>query len=309
MKAQKNLVLNTGATMPSVGLGTWKSAPEEAGEAVAYALSEAGYTHVDCAAAYNNEAEIGRAFERVFKKGDVKREEIFVTSKLWNTAHKAEDVRPACEKTLRDLTLEYLDLYLMHWGMANSDSHWAIDGNGVLKLQRIPLRETWEAMQELIGAGLVRAIGVANFSVPMLIDLTSYATIMPAVLQVELHPYLQQSRLVEFCQYRGITVTAYSPLGSPGNYGDRGLPKLTEDPIITNIAKSHGKTSAQVLLRWGIERNTIVIPKSTHPERIRENADVFDFVLSEKDMQEIATLDRHLRFVDPYEWGKIAYFS
>ena len=191
--------------------------------------------------------------------------------------------------------------------MATSDGHWALDKNGVLALEPVSYRETWEAMEGLVEAGLVKAIGVANLSVAQLIDLLSYANIKPAVNQIELHPHLQQSRLVEFCQYRGIGVTAYSPLGRPG-YAEM-TDKLVEDEIITGIARAHGKTPAQVLLRWGIQRNTVVIPKSIHPDRIKENIDVFDFELSEAEMRVIAGLERGLRLVDPYEWGKIPYFD
>ncbi len=305
----QHLALNTGALMPRVGLGTWKALPGEVENAVTYALVDAGYRHLDCAAVYGNEEEVGAALGSVFKSGKVAREEVFVTSKLWNVAHRKGDVRAACEKTLRDLGLDYLDLYLMHWGMATSESQRAVDENGVLKLEKIPVRETWEAMEELVRAGLVKAIGVANFNVQLLVDLMSYASVTPTVLQVELHLYLQQSRFVEFCQYRGITVTAYSPLGSPGNYKEKGLPLLVEDPVVVGIAQAHEKSPAQVLIRWGIQRNTIVIPKSVHPQRIKENIEVFDFELSKAEMDALHALERNLRFVDPYEWGKIPYFS
>lgn len=301
------LALNTGAKMPLMGLGTWKSASNEAGEAVEYALTEAGYRHIDCAAAYGNEKEIGEALGRVFKSGKVQRKDVFITSKLWNTAHAHDAVRPACEATLRDLGLDYLDLYLVHWGMSTSESHWAVDENGVLALDPVPYRETWEAMEKLVEAGLVKAIGVANLSVAQLIDLLSYAKIRPAMNQVELHPYLQQSRLVEFCQYRDIAVTAYSPLGRPGAAEMAG--KLVDDETIVKIARAHKKSPAQVLLRWGVQRNTVVIPKSTHRERIKENIDIFDFEISKKEMEAIASLERGQRLVDPYEWGKIPYFG
>ncbi|MSU74004.1 aldo/keto reductase [Candidatus Kaiserbacteria bacterium] len=303
----EHITLNTGASMPLLGLGTWKSASNEVGQAVEYALSEGGYHHIDCAAAYENEKEIGESLKIVFNAGAVQRKGVFITSKLWNTAHARGAVRLACEATLEDLGLEYLDLYLVHWGMATSDSHWAVDKNGVLALEPISYRETWEAMEELVAAGLVKAIGVANLSVAQLIDLLSYAKVKPAMNQIELHPYLQQSRLVEFCQYREIAVTAYSPLGRPGAAEMAG--NLVEDETILKIARAHKKTPAQVLLRWGTQRNTVVIPKSTHPERIKENIDVFNFELSKAEMDAIAALDRGQRLVDPYQWGKIPYFG
>jgi diketogulonate reductase-like aldo/keto reductase len=221
---------------------------------------------------------------------------------------------------LSDLKLEYLDLYLMHWSIAippndappsNPAGRWTeqLDEQGVLITEKVSIRETWEAMEELVEAGLVKAIGVANFAAPMLNDLLSYATILPAVNQIELHPYLQQTELIEFCRYNNIAVTAYSPLGSPGNYRNKGFPVLVEDEVIKRIATSHGKTPAQVLIRWGVQRGTIVIPKSVTPERIQENLDVYDFSLSAPEMEEIAGLDRKLRFVDPYVWWKIPYFG
>ncbi len=317
---QQKVMLNTGAVMPVVGLGTWKSPPDKAGQAVKYALAEAGYEHIDCAAIYKNEAEIGNSFKEVFGGGVRKREDVFITSKLWNTEHKASHVRKACEATLADLKLDYLDLYLMHWGIAippndapptNPFGRWTeqLDEKGFLITESISVRETWEAMEELVKAGLVKAIGVANFTGPMLVDLLSYAELKPAVNQVELHPYLQQAELVQFCQYKGITVTAYSPLGSPGNYREKGFPIIVEDPVIVEIAKKHNKQPAQVLIRWGIQRGTVVIPKSIHPERIKENIEVFDFELSSDEMESISKLNRNLRFVNSNVWWKIPYFG
>ena len=302
-----HLTLHTGAPMPMVGLGTWKSAPSEAGQAVEYALTKCGYRHIDCAAIYGNEREIGVAFDKVFRAGTLPREEVFITSKLWDTEHSREDVRAACEATLRDLQLEYLDLYLMHWGIAEPKGGHTYDENGHLVVEKIPLRETWEAMEKLVDAGLARAVGVANFTAPLLLDLFSYARIQPAVNQIELHPYLQQTRLVEFCRRLGMVVTAYSPLARPG-YEEMSA-RLVDEKIIRGIASAHGKTPAQVLLRWGMQRNTVVIPKSTHPERIKENIGVFDFELSEGDMRSIASLERGLRIVDPYQWGQVPYFD
>jgi len=315
-----DLKLNTGALMPMVGLGTWKSAPNQAGEAVLCALSECGYRHIDCAAIYRNEKEIGQAFKKIFENKIKKREDIFITSKLWNTEHRKSDVRKACEATLSDLNLEYLDLYLMHWGVAIPPYDAAPenplqrlteqkDKDGFLITEKISIRETWEAMEELVKAGLVKAIGVSNFTAPMLIDLLSYAKIKPAVNQVELHAYLQQPELLEFCSRSGIVMTAYSPLGSPGNFKEKGFPILIEDSAVKEIARIHDKSPAQILIRWGIQRKTVVIPKSVTPERIKENIDVFDFELSEAEMKIIAGLNRNLRFVNPYPWWKIPYYN
>jgi len=314
------IILNNGSKIPILGLGTWKSQPGQVGQAIETAL-EAGYRNIDCAAIYRNEKEIGEAFDKIFTTEKLKREEVFITSKLWNTEHKADRVRKACEQTLKDLQLDYLDLYLMHWGIAippnqNETANVygrfteQLDAAGVLITEPVSIRETWEAMEQLVSTGLVKAIGVANFTAPMLVDLLTYAKIVPAMNQIELHPYLQQEKLVEFCHYKGIAVTAYSPLGSPGNYGrGKNMPVISEDPVIVGIAKSHGKSPQQILIRWGIQRNTIVIPKSTSPERIKQNFEIFDFRLSENEMDQIASLNRNLRFVDGNNWWKIPYFN
>ena len=301
-----HITLNTGAKMPLVGLGTWKSAPSEAGKAVQCALTECGYTHIDCAPIYGNEEEIGKSLHTIFG-GDVKREDVFITSKLWDTEHARSDVRSACEATLEALQLDYLDLYLIHWGIAEPKAGHTYDKDGHLVTLNVPIRETWEAMEELVQAGLVKAIGVANFTAPLLLDLFSYAAVKPAVNQIELHPYLQQSRLVDFCQRLDMVVTAYSPLARPGY--EEMSERLVDEKLVRKIADAYKKTPAQVLLRWGIQRNTVVIPKSTHPERIKENIDIFNFELSESDTREIASLERRLRLVDPYQWGKVPYFD
>ena len=317
MKAIPYLTLNTGAPIPVLGLGTWKSQPTEVGQAVTYALTEGGYNHIDCAWIYGNEKEIGESFKKVFEGGKVKRDEVFVTSKLWSSFHAKKNVAPACKETLENLKLDHLDLYLMHWGIATPPGELEpLDKDGVLITENVSIRETWEEMEGLVSAGLVKAIGVSNFTAPMIVDLLSYAKIPPAVNQIELHPYLQQTRLVEFCQRKGITLTAYSPLGRPGApaprpflEGKNSEGRLVDEKIITDIAARRKKTPPQVLLRWGIQRNTVVIPKSVTPARIQENIDIFDFELSEEEMQAIATLDRKQRFVDLYAWSKIPYFD
>ena len=305
------LDLNTGARMPLIGLGTWKSETDKVGAAVACALTDCGYRQIDCAYIYHNEAEIGRAFDQVFSAG-LKRQDVFVTSKLWLNSFTAEDVLPACQKTLSDLRLDYLDLYLMHWGVAiaKGQGDEPLYENGRLVTAKIPLRETWTAMEALVKQGFVKAIGVANFTGPMLVDLLTYARLVPAMNQIELHPYNQQQKLVEFCQSENIAVTAYSPLGSPGNTSrHQDNLNLFNDPVINQLAQKYGKDPAQILLRWGIQRRTVVIPKSVHPDRIKSNIQVFDFSLNQEDMDLIAALDKRHRFVDPDEWWHIPYFD
>ena len=306
------ITLNTGVKMPILGLGTWKSAPNKVSAAVECAILECNYRHIDCASIYKNEAEVGEAFDKIFTGKKISRDEIFVTSKLWNDAHDAENVEDACKKTLHDLRLDYLDLYLMHWGIAtpNNLGNEPLNKDGVLITKNVPVRETWEAMEKLVANGLVKAVGVANFTGPMLVDLLTYAKIKPVMNQIELHPYNQQTKLIDFCNYQNIAVTAYSPLGSPGNTKARvGQPILLEDAKVIEIANKHKKSPAQVLIRWAIQRNTVVIPKSVTPENIKNNFEVFDFELSKDEMEILGGLDRGHRFVDPWKWWKVPYFN
>lgn len=310
MKSTNFLKLNNNQKMPIVGLGTWASAPGKVGAAVSYALETVGYKHIDCAKIYGNEPEIGTAFQKTFSAGKIKRPDVFITSKLWNNAHNPNVVEATCRATLKDLQLEYLDLYLMHWGLAfkGGNQPKPKSDDGKMLLENVTIQETWQAMEKLVEKGLVKAIGVANFTTPMITDLLSYAKIRPAVNQIELHPYNAQQPLVDFCQSEGIVVTAYSPLGSPGNAGLNKI-KLADDPIIIQISLEHKKTIAQILIRWAIQRQTIVIPKSVTPERIAENFAVFDFELSEAEVTAISALNKNHRYVNPAgDWG-IPYFS
>jgi len=296
----KHLKLDDGDMLPILGLGTWKSEPDEVYRAVKEAI-RVGYRHVDCAAIYGNEAEVGRALQESFDEGVVDRDDVWITSKLWNDSHAREDVRPALEETLSNLRLEFLDLYLVHWPIAfEKGVGFPRSGDEILSLEERPLEETWAGMQATREAGLTRHIGVSNFSVPKLKTLNAADGRGPAVSQVELHPYLQQPGMLEYCDDAGIVVTAYSPLGSgdrPERLKDEDEPVLLEDPVIGEIAERHDATPAQVLIAWAIQRGTAVIPKSVNPGRIRENFEAAELELSDEDMEEIAGLDRHRRYI------------
>ncbi|XP_044928276.1 1,5-anhydro-D-fructose reductase isoform X2 [Mustela putorius furo] len=253
--------------IPALGLGTWQAAPGEVTEAVKLAI-DAGYRHFDCAYLYHNESEIGAGIQCKIKEGVVKREDLFIISKLWCTSHEKSLVKAACTKSLRALKLDYLDLYLIHWPMG------------------------FKAMEDLVVMGLVKAIGVSNFNHEQLERLLNKPSLRfrPVTNQIECHPYLTQKDLIRFCQSRDVSVTAYRPLGGSSEGMD-----LMNDPVIQRVAQKYNKSPAQILLRFQIQRNVIVIPKSVNPKRILENIQVFDFELSEQDMNDIFGLDRNFR--------------
>ncbi|CAH1762245.1 11008_t:CDS:2 [Entrophospora sp. SA101] len=296
----------TGDPMPLVGFGT-SQVPDA--DTVYHALKN-GYRLLDGAGVYGNEKEVGDGIKKAIDDGIVKREDIFITSKLWNTFHKKEHVRPALERTLSDLKVKYLDLYLIHFPVSlkyvdpkeRYPTGWYYDAENKFCIQEnVTIRETWEAMEELVDAGLVRNIGISNFKAALIMDLLKYARVKPSVLQIELHPYLTQEQLVDYVKSQGLAVTAYSSLGAL-SYKSLGLkndPQLLKEPILEQIAKRHNKSTAQVALRWAVQRNIGVIPKSNNPTRVVENRKILEFTLTDEEVKEISSLDRKLRFNDP----------
>lgn len=287
--------------MPALGLGTWKSSPGEVKQAVINAI-EIGFRHIDCAAIYKNEAEIGEAILECIQNGIVKREELWITSKLWNDAHKAKDVKEGLQSTLKDLGLEYLDLYLMHWPVAfKSGVEFPENSDGYLPLSEVPIEETWKAMQELQKEGHVRHIGTSNFSQKKLQQLIDVGGQKPEMNQVELHPYLQQEELINFCHENDIHVTAYSPLGSmdrPEVFKKEGEPIPLENKTVVAISNTNQVSPAQVLIRWQLQRGISVIPKSTNANRLKENYNTLNLELTDEQMDEISALDQHKRIID-----------
>lgn len=315
-----NLTLRTGDEMPAMGLGTWKIDRGVCADTV-YAAIAAGYRHLDCACDYGNEAEVGQGIARAIDAGLVTREDLWITSKLWNTFHRPEHVRPAIERSLADLGLDYLDLYLIHFPIAlryvdfaeRYPPEWLYDPdaeNPQMELDPVPLADTWAAMEQLADDGLTRNIGVCNLATAMISDLVAGARILPAVLQVELHPYLTQERLLRFAMQNGLAVTAFSPLGA-GSYVGIGMAEQSQsalrDPVVGSIAERLGATPAQVVLAWGLQRGTNVIAKSSSEDRLRENFGALDLVLTDDDMAAISGMDRHLRFNDPGTFCEMAF--
>ena len=288
-----------GDAMPALGLGTWRLPPEQTTATVRIAL-DLGYRHIDAAAIYGNEVQIGEALKGAIDVGNVQRQELWITSKLWNDCHEPEEVRPALERTLGDLGLEQLDLYLMHWpvaqrrGVAMPSS--AADQYG---LAQVPLAATWAAMEDLVAAGLTRHIGVSNFSRTKLMALAASARIQPEVLQVERHPLLQQNDLLSYCHTSGIQLTAYAPLGATS---DTRPPVVLQHPVVVAIAAERQITPAQVLLAWGIGCGTAVIPKSVHPERLAENLAAAAMGLNEDQMTRLVAIDGGQRLIDGRFW-------
>lgn len=294
--------------MPMVGFGVWRVEGKDMRDLITNAI-KIGYRHFDCAADYKNEPEVGEALAGAFRTGLVKREDLFITTKLWNSDHG--HVVEACKDSMQKLQLDYLDLYLVHFpiatkhtGVGTTDS--ALDEDGVLEIDtNVSLETTWHAMEDLVSMGLVRSIGISNYNIFLTRDCLAYSKVKPAVNQIETHPYFQRDSLVKFCQKHGICVTAHTPLGGAvANTELFGSVSCLDDPVLKGLAAKYKRTVAQIVLRWSIQRNIVVIPKTSKLERLEQNFQVFDFELTKEDMDLIKSLERNYRINNPAKfWG------
>lgn len=301
----KYLQFSNNDRIPMLGLGTWKSAKGEIYQTVRKAI-EIGYRHFDCALIYGNEHEIGQAISDAINNKEVTRNELWITSKLWNNRHKKVDIQPTIEITLDSLKLEYLDLYLIHWPVALLNSvNYPKDGSEMVDLKHIPLVETWQGMIALKENNLTKHIGVSNFSIKKINELINETGVCPEALQLELHPFLQQNKIVDFANANNIILTGFCPLGSsdrPINRITTGEPKLFENKTIIDIAQEKGNTPAQIMLAWAINRGTSVIPKSVNPQRLKENLEAANIELTPLEMEKINKLDQHYRYIKGDFW-------
>jgi len=293
--------------MPIIGLGTWQGAEQEVFNAVKIAL-ELGYRHIDTAFGYKNEKEVGAAIKEVINSGKLKREDVFVVTKLPCNAMRPEHVKKFLELSLKRLQLDYVDLYLVHtpfgFQYLSDDDTFPLNENKEIQLDlTTDLPAIWKKMEEMVKLGLTKSIGVSNFTTEQIERIMKGGRTAPATNQVELHAYLQQKKLFDFCKKQGITITAYAPIGSPGMSSfmekNRGVkieaPDLLGDAKVKQISEKYKKTPSQVLLRFLIQKGIIVIPKSVTPSRIKENFQVFDFKLSPEDFTALEGLDRNER--------------
>jgi diketogulonate reductase-like aldo/keto reductase len=271
LNSNSKIILNNGTGMPILGFGTYKLPDNEEGiDAVKWALED-GYRLIDTAKIYKNEKGVGKAIEN----SGVPRGEIFVTTKLWNTDQGYESALRAIDESLAKLKLSYVDLYLVHWPTASADEKTSVNKR----------RETWKAMEEIYRSGKAKAIGVSNYTIAHLEEMKKYATIMPAVNQVEFHPFLYQKELLDYCRQNNIALNAYRSLTAG---------QKMDDEVIKNVGVKYKKSNVQILIRWCLQHGCISLPKSEQREQIKENIDVFDFALSEEDMNTLNGLNENL---------------
>lgn len=287
--------MNTGDNIPAIGLGTWQLEPSKVGEILRRAI-ELGYRHFDCASQFGNQREIGMVLNEYIHTKGYGRNNFFITSKLWNTNHRKEFVKQELERTIKDLQVHHLNLFLMHFPVSFEHTAEAIpkDQSGRVKLDNVSLEETWRAMERCMKDGMTRALGVANFTLDQLQQLYSFAEIKPAVAQFEVHPYLIQRDVLDFCNRHGIVVVCHTPLGSI-----EGCDELLNDPTLKQLATKYRKTPSQLILRWDIQNRRCVVPKCKDIAHLEQNLKIFDFEINKEDLEKIDSLHRGRRYLQP----------
>ena len=270
------ITLNNGIQIPVIGFGVFRIADGDEVERSVLCALKAGYRHIDAALIYKNEKGVGKAIQ----ESGITREELFITTKLWNSDQGYENALKAIDVSLQNLGLSYIDLYLIHWPTASEDLNESMDKR----------EETWKAMEEIYKSGKVKAIGVSNFTITHLEEMKKYATVLPIVNQVEFHPFLYQKELLAYCKKHNIVVEAHSPLAPIAD--EKSIPYRND--TIDVIAQKYGKSGAQLLIRWSIQHGIIPLPKSTHEERILENINVFDFTIKDEDMEKLNSMNINL---------------
>ena len=293
---QKFLTLNNGTTMPSIGFGTFR------GENLESLIKDAintGYLHIDTASVYENEKEIGNALNDILTEGNVKREDLYITTKVWNNAK--DDVEKSLKASLLDLKLTYVDLFLIHWPIGTFDPI-------TKELKQVPLHKTWKQMEECVNKGLCKSIGVSNFNVQLLLDLLSYAEIKPVCNQIEIHPYLIQKELVNICHRFEVKVVAFSPL-CRGEARQNKSKDILQEPILKELAEKYEKSIGQIILNWHLSRGYSIIPKTSTVSRLKENFECDNFEMSNEDLEKISDLNCGFRCVDPINYAAFSGIS
>ncbi|XP_074101240.1 aldo-keto reductase 1B-like [Cotesia typhae] len=314
MSSIPTVTFYNGNKIPAIGLGTWRAVPGLVGQAVKDAI-DVGYRHFDCALVYGNEKEIGEALRAKIKEGVVKREDLFITSKLWNTYHKTESVEKGIRKSLTNLGLDYLDLFLIHWPFAFEETEdlFPLNPDGTPAGTETDYLDTWKGMEAVFDKGLAKNIGISNFNSEQITRLLDNCRIKPVVNEVECQPYLTQKKLSAFCRERGMVIIAYSPLGTRDSHirpwAKSGDPFFLDHPKIKSIAEKYNKTPAQVVIRYQIDRGHVVIPKTTSKSRLVENLNVFDVKLSNEDMTIIDNFECNGRYGILSRWSSCPNYS
>lgn len=299
--------LRDGNLMPPIGMGTWKLDKLNTSELV-YQAIKLGYRQIDCASRYGNEVEVGKGLQRAFSEKLVTREEMFITSKLWNTHHNPSHVSIALQGSLNRLGLDYLDLYLIHWPVSfEYDEKFVERDPNEYQIIQIPLKDTWNELRSLKEQKKIKSIGVSNFGIPEIQELTqdfgSTQIEVPAVNQIEFHPYLTQKALVSYCQSLGIIIQAYSPFAS-GKQPPKHLIPFRDHPLLNELASKYNKSPTQILLQWFFQNNVCPLPKSTSIEHLRENLSFLSpsYRLTSQEMEQINRLNSNHRFIQPNYW-------